>query len=708
VRIGEANSRQMLVEALLSERTKRLELRRGHESVWWNNIALLSGDHYTTWNGNQGQFVDVPRDDDDMLQLVVNHSLTVARVELSRLVKSHPIMEVLAHSEDSEDISATKVAKAALEGAEWKFKLRKVRKDAMWWMIATGLGAIYVGYDPNDDKDGKRQFVIDPHTNEAVFDPDRIEEIQGMLEDGEIDSVDVEEHPLGDLCYKVLSPFQLLPDPTRLEFEEIRDLITTEAVNIDEAKSLWGSAAAKLSPEHVVLGAMERRAISRAGLVGSTVDPEIDDVLQVHTYWLVPNYYSHNKFLRAGVMMRFTTNGEILEFAPSYPYDDGRIPYTFFQHIPSVMSIWPQSIMQHVRPINLELDKAMSQIVEAKDYMANPMWVVATQHQIKGRIRNRAGNIVRYTHVPNVPEPSPVPGIGVPSQVENTVVALRDQILDISGQSETSFGRVPSGVRSGVAVAYLTEQDETKLGPTAENVEEATALQSSLTLSRFGQFYTTTRIIQLYKPGGFFDVLRFKGSDLKGITDVVPVAGSALPKSQAARKEFVMGLVEMGIEKDPKRIKEMLELGQGEPDDVDKAFMQADRENQLMLKGVQTGKLKLDPGDEEAVSKAIPVKKWHNHAAHLSRHYSQMMDEEFDRLAETHPDIVRLYDEHTAMHEQALAAKQQQAMQAAEAAKGAPGGMVPPGGGDQMQQQAAPEGQPSADMAAANGQQGPQ
>jgi hypothetical protein len=127
---------------------------------------------------------------------------------------------------------------------------------------------------------------------------------------------------------------------------------------------------------------------------------------------------------------------------------------------------------------------------------------------------------------------------------------------------------------------------------------------------------------------------------------------------------------------------------------VDKSMAQANRENQLMLRGIQTKRLELDPNDPEAVSKAVPVKEWHNHAAHLSRHYSVMMDEEFDRLSEENPDIVRLFDEHTAMHEQIIAKQREEAMQAAEAAKGAPAGMVEAGGGDQ----AAQNGQPPSEM----------
>ena len=81
-----------------------------------------------------------------------------------------------------------------------------------------------------------------------------------------------------------------------------------------------------------------------------------------------------------------------------------------------------------------------------------------------------------------------------------------------------------------------------------------------------------------------------------------------------------------------------------------------------------------DQDIQQTVSTAIPVKAWHNHALHIERHTSQMMDEEFDTLVISHPGIVRLFDEHVAMHQQFLAQQQQQQMQMTEATKGAPGG----------------------------------
>jgi hypothetical protein len=308
------------------------------------------------------------------------------------------------------------------------------------------------------------------------------------------------------------------------------------------------------------------------------------------------------------------------------------------------------------------------------------MWLIATQHKVKGQMKNVAGGIVRYVHVPNVPPPAPVQGVQMPAQVESLLAGLREQILDISGQSEVSRGSVPTGVRSGVAVAYLQEEDDTKLGPTVDNMEQAVALEGSLTLERFSQFYTVNRIIRFYRHDGKFDAIKFKGADLKDNTDVICQAGSAMPKMKAARQQYTLELVSLGVLTDPKEIKEELDMGSGEPDNNDKAVTQADRENNIMLHGLQMGMFTVpdDANDQQlqqTVSAAVPVKQWHNHAVHIERHTSQMMDEEFDQLSISHPGIPRLFDEHVAMHQQFLQQQQQQQMAMQQAAKGAPEGV---------------------------------
>jgi hypothetical protein len=200
-------------------------------------------------------------------------------------------------------------------------------------------------------------------------------------------------------------------------------------------------------------------------------------------------------------------------------------------------------------------------------------------------------------------------------------------------------------------------------------------------------------------------------------------AGSALPKLKAAKQQYVLQLVELGIEKDPKRIKDWLELGEGEPDEIDLSFAQADRENDMMLRSVTN---QLAPEERQLMSElqpqqalpgmgedmgemmagngqpqeslsmsespgpslAVPVKTWHIHEAHVARHRRVMMGPEFERMALTHPDVVRIFDEHVAMHEQAIQQQQMQQMQMMLLARGGPEATTPP-----------PEAQPGAQAA---------
>jgi hypothetical protein len=617
-------------------------------------------------------------------------------------------MDIIANSDSEMDIAAAKVGRSALDAAEWQFKLRKKRKMAWWWMISTGLGAIFVGYDYLDDAQGHYEYLIDPMTNEPTFNEDRRKELQDMVDHGELDALTIERFPLGELEYKVYTPFQLFPDETVLDFDECKEIITAEASDVDVIKGMYGRAADDLTPEQVQLGVVEQRMMQRLGMA----TPQwalAQNGLMVYTLWLLPNQYRGNKFLKDGIFLRWTKGRRILDISTqkdntgAFPLDDDRLPFVFFQHIPTNLSVWPDCTLTHIRGPNLEIDKTVSQLIENKDYMANPMWRIAAQHKIRGQIKNVAGAIVRYTHVPNIPPPEPVEGLQMPPQVENLLVGLREQILDISGQSEVARGRVPTGVRSGVAVAYLQEEDDTKIAPTIENLEDGVALMSSLTLCRFQQYYSTTRMMRYYKPDGTFDVIKFKGADLKGNTDVVPQAGSAMPRSKAAQQQYTLELVSLGILTDPEQIQERLELGQGEPSDNDKSRRQADRENQIMMHGLPRAMFNLthtvEDNDLKKVAVAVPVKKWHNHPIHIARHTSVMMDPEFDEFQISHPEIVRLFDEHLAMHEALLAQAQQAQAQLMAAVKGAPGG--PPAG-----QQANGAGAPGAPGAPADQGQG--
>jgi len=677
MRLGEIRKKEDLIPALTDAVERRIELRRPYEAVWWNNIALVAGDHYARWNPAMSSFSDRDPNFDPSLdgkkpRMVINQALSVFRTELSKLTKNHPIIEVVANSDEQEDLAATKVGRAVIEAMEWKFKLAAKRKEILSWVIQTGTASHYIGWDYLNDQAGEYEFLIDPQTNEAVFNSKREKELRDEAEKAGVEP-NIERYPMGDLEFKVYSPFQLLPDEIATSFDNISNLITTEVADIDVIRDVYGDAARGINPAQVTLNSQQQRMMVRSGL-SLPRDQPMENGAEVFTFWLLPGTFRNTAYLKKGLYVRWC-QGKILDVS-EFPYQDGRIPHAFYQHIPASGTIWADCVINHIRDINLEIDKTVSQLVETKDYMANPMWRVATQHRVKGQIKNVAGAILRYVHSANIPPPEPMMGLQMPSQVENLAEMLRGQILEISGQSDITRGSVPTGVRSGVAVSYLQEEDDSKIAPTVDNLERAIAYEGSLILERAAQYYTSRRILGYYRRDGEFDVVKFKGADLKNNTDVISQAGSAMPKSKAARQQYTLQLVELGVLSDPKKIQEMLDLGEAEPNLDDLQIAMANRENQLMLHGMSaatwdpTGELR--EGENKPV--AIPVKAWHNHKLHLDQHYREMSSEEFDHLVVSHPEIVRLFDEHTHMHEQELAKQAQQQAAMMQAAKGAPDG----------------------------------
>jgi hypothetical protein len=185
-----------------------------------------------------------------------------------------------------------------------------------------------------------------------------------------------------------------------------------------------------------------------------------------------------------------------------------------------------------------------------------------------------------------------------------------------------------------VAIAYLQEEDDTKLGPTVSEFEEMNERFEWQMLSIMAECYDVPRTVRIYKKHSEPEVFDFIGTQLAGIAAVQVQAGSALPRSKAARQQFMMDLFSMGIETDPRKVKEMLELGEGEPEDFEVDMQQAERENDKMERG-----------------QPCNVEDWFNHQAHLVVHRRFMKSADFEALP---PQIQQIYKDHDVLHQRFL------------------------------------------------------
>ena len=608
------------------------QARVAQDGQVWENIATYNGDLWAEWNPYDRR-LQVPRKKAHRTRIPVNLSKPIVRTELSKLTKNRPIIDVLAGGDDKKDLDAAEVGDKILnKWVEKNYHMPKVRRRALKWVLVGGLGGIFVDFDESLDPiyklvDADGLPVEDPQQHEMW------RQYWAQKKKSPIQQIGAK----GDLVIEPLSYFEFGWDRSKEAIEDAKYCYVSQVYDVTEVERRWNEQVER--DEDSLPGVLERRQLARFDRTSrlSMKAPKSQDLCTVHRIFVKPGHL----YFPNGQEIVFTKD-KLIE-ARDFPFSHGQLPVSSMGHIPSLGTQFPTSTLQDVRGPVLELSKTVSQMVDNRNLMANPPWRVADQHNIdEAEIQNKPGARIKYRHAPNIPPPEPLQMPELPGYVQAMPELMRDFLLQISGQGETTQGRVPPGARSGVAIAYLQEEDDTRLGTTVQEFEEMNERVAWQILQVIAEKFDIPRTVTISKRRHAApEVMNFKGDLLAGIGGVEVQAGSALPRSKAAKQQFMLDLWDRGIEKDPRRVRFMLELAEGEPDEYEIDMDHADRENEFMQRGEQRD-----------------VLDWHNHEAHLFMHRRWMKSADFDE-AEDH--IKDIFERHVSEHEQEVQNAQQKA-----------------------------------------------
>lgn len=628
--------------------------RRHWEGVWWENFATFMGDFWVEWDIHKRALIEPVKKPEHRVRLPINLAQPVVRTELAKLTKNRPIMEPMARSSDQEDLNAAKVADKLLNNyVERQFHMARVRRRMLEWVLICGMGGIVADFD--DTALGEMNVLTDGAGN-PIFDPRAQQAWKDQLEKKK-QQPNYIKVPQGELIYKPASPWEFMWDFSTNYLEDAKWAIYTSVFDCDEVFRRWGKHVSE--DPTAIPGVISNRLIQRFDLT-SKLQVHVQHVQKlttVHQMWILPG---HPRFSQ-GLCLVFDKN-TIIDNRP-FDYGHGELPIQAMGHIPFPVSQYGMSVLQQVRGPVIEISKTESQLIENRNLMGNPMWLIPKQAQITKPIVNRPGARIEFNYMPNVPEPKPVEMPDLPSYIPELINILKEHVLEIGGQGETSQGRVPPGARSGVAIAYLQEEDDTRLGVTVQAFEETMERVANITLTNIAEKYTVPRQVQIYKRRGDVEVIDFVGTQLAGVAGVVCQAGSALPRSKAAKQQYILDLWDRKLEQDPRKVRQMLELSEGEPDEWEVDLDQAERENHEMMNG-----------NEQLVL------EWYNHPAHHYVHRNYMKSADFASKPDEIKEIFYDHDaEHT--HYEEIQAQEVAAMQAQQSPQGGGGqGGSAPGG----------------------------
>lgn len=632
-------------------------IRQQIERQWYLNLAFYAGKQNvqvlnSTSSGSYGAGVRlyIPPAPYYRSRPCINRIKPIIRTEIARLTSQKPSATVVPATNEDKDLSAAKAGEQIWDSVYRQHKIAATFRQAMFWSLGTGTGFVKTYWDPT-----KKSKQWKPFTPEEMA---MVQQMGGPKD----------RPPDGDFCYEMVTPFHLfIPD---MMSEDIED--QPYVIQIQTRTPEWIRLNYNLNVAPTAMEASDILSDSFLNLVGAS-DYKQDSVL-CYEVWVKPG---NLEFMPEGGM--FTIVGpHLVQFVKANPYIHQQYPFTKFPHIPTGR-FYGDSVINDLIPVQREYNRTRGQINEAKNKMGHPQLMAAKGSIVASRITTEPGQVIEYNL--GYPEPQPLPLQNLPAYVLQELDRLLMDFEDISGQHQVSKGQVPSGVTAATAINYLQEQDETMLSTTYAEIEAGFEKIAYQTLCYVKQYWDFPRQIKVVGKNQTFDIMSFRGADLRDNTDIRIEAGSALPTSKSAKQALLMDLMTQQFIP-PEKGLELMEVGGVNRlyEEIQVDYAQATRENMKMASVTQeqiseyaqtfvgepdpmTGEPGglIDPNSGEPLVDQmgqpteppliVPVNSYDAHEAHISIHNTYRKSQEFEQLPQETKD---LFEQHVNQHMMAM------------------------------------------------------
>ncbi len=188
-----------------------------------------------------------------------------------------------------------------------------------------------------------------------------------------------------------------------------------------------------------------------------------------------------------GRFVVFTKSPDIILFESSWPFPFMELPLVKFPGMRVPGQLWDSSVVEQAVPIQKELNRTLSQIVEYKNLTLKPQ-MLAPVGSLRQRITDEPGAIFEYNPVAGkVPEAIPLPGL--PGYVVQHLQDMGQRLKDIFGLTEVMQGQVPPNVEAGVAIDLLQEAATDRHAPQITMMEKALERAGILCVACSGVLY---------------------------------------------------------------------------------------------------------------------------------------------------------------------------------------------------------------------------
>lgn len=520
-----------LVKKLETLRQERLPLER----QWRMNLAFYKGRQYVYYAGRKSDRLEelataegqMPR---HRVRIVSNQIMPGTHQLLAQLTKTKPRLYATPGSGADNELRAAQMAQQLLEHWWADMALDEKLDEALLWSIVASSGYWKITWDPHAAT--QMRFTLGPD-GQPITDEKLKEAFLAELARMGIPPQEQIVY-MGDIRVDVLAPFDVFLDPAASTFEDCKWAICRHALTPDEIKARWG---ADLLPDAMPSAPDAKIPWANAPSAGEKT------VRNVYIGYFIPTPSMPN-----GRYVVFTEGSDKKILADEkWPYPFNDLPLVKFPGMRVPGSVYDDAPVTHAIPIQKELNKTLSQIIEYKNFTINPV-MTAPIGSLRTRRTTEPGQVLEYQPVGSQAlKPEFERMQALPPYVFEHLREIQGRLQETFLSAEVLQGKVPPNVEAGVAIDLLQEMATDKLAPIIKLIELALARGGQQMLSLAQQHYIEPRLMRIGGSGRAVQVKQFKNADISGSITIRAETGSGLPRTRAGRQARIERLVEIGV-----------------------------------------------------------------------------------------------------------------------------------------------------------------
>ena len=358
---------------------------------------------------------------------------------------------------------------------------------------------------------------------------------------------DIIKSSVGEVEAMLFSPLNVFRDRFN------RSIITRRHISPEQVMDEFG---VKVKPGRIDEDLVEMQI--RRLLEGSETEDQDDEGVYVYTKYSLPVGDKEGKIV-------VCTDNEVLDETDLSDCYDGKIPVFRFSYQDLGFARNSQGAIEQVIDLQQDYNETLTRITSYKKLLCGKL-MNPRGSKVSVRWDDETGQVVNYQQGF---KPTYEPGAVIPSYIINELMRIRRDMEDAMNSHDTSMGR-PGGVKSGVAIDNLSENDFSMIAPELVDLEKKLADFTKCALGIMEKKYTESRLLAISGDDMAYEVKSFIGKDLNGEKRIKVNMGSNLPQSPEKRQQYIDHMVEIGYIT-PQRGKELSALG-----DIEGAFKSLD------------------------------------------------------------------------------------------------------------------------------------